>query len=222
MRQDNNYSGFLLDWPSRSVRVDDLLLCSSLQYVSTIGASKWERFIYKSDTPLRGEDPDILSAPFKYEVICRRSGSRLLILSYNRDIVDHILVQELHKILVPRLRHMSIAVDQLVRIIAEKPTIYSLSFVHAQVPAFGTSLRLVTFHGNDLAEASLFRDHIDLFNVLTCGLRYTIGGREIVKLGGDGTVSFYMARDERVREVERVLTFLRDNDYLSSDILADE
>ena len=222
MRLDNNLSGFLLNWASRSVQVEHLLLSSKLSYVGTVGTSRWDRFVYKSDTALRGEDTSQISGPFNYDVVCRRSGSRLLLLSNNREIVEHILEQELNRKLIPRLRKMSIAVDQLVRLIAEKPTTYSLSYVHALVPAFGTSLRWVTFHGNDLAEASLFRDHIELFNVLTCGLKYTIGGKEIVKLGGDGTVSFFMTNNNRVNEIEKVLTFLRDQGYLSSKILVDE
>ena len=97
---------------------------------------------------------------------------------------------------------------------------YALSFAHATTPAFGTSLRAISFYGDDLAEASLFRDQIGLMVFFTCGLREAAGGSEVVRLGAEGGISFFLTEARRVLEVEKTLTFLRPEGYLASEILA--
>jgi hypothetical protein len=147
-----------------------------------------------------------------------------LLLSVGRPVVEHILKDELDPVLGPGLRRVSIAVDSLVKKIAVRPTSYVLSFVHARVPAFGASLRSVSFYGDDLAEASIFREQMNFLVFFICGLRQATGGGEIVRLAGDGGVSFLLTDppEEKVREVEEVLKFLRKYDYLESHIWEDE
>lgn len=214
-----NLGGFLLDWSERNVVRTDLLKCDSLTFVRKIPNTHWEEFEYLSQIALRGEDEISTAKPYRYVLICRRSGSRIILLSFNRDIVEHLLESELSKIFVPKLRAVSIAVDELVRGITAHPTKYSLSFVHARVPAFGTALRSVSYYGDDLADASLFRDNVDLMNFFICGLRPTVGKSEIVRVGTDGTLSFYMPNVARLNEVEEVFSFLRKEGYFSIDIL---
>ena len=114
----------------------------------------------------------------------------------------------------PVLQRVPIAVDSLVKDLTVHPTVYAMSFVHARVPAFGTSLRAISFYGEDLADASLFRESASLMNFYTCGLRSVNGGGEIVRLGSDGTISFYMRGSEDVQAVEEALHFLRSHGYL--------
>ncbi len=220
---DKNFTGVLLEWPSQEVvQRTDLLKCSRLHFERMIESSKWEQYVYESHKPLRGEDITGTRPPYHYVVLCRRSGARLVFLSVTRNIVDHLLEKEFDKVFTPHLRRVPIAVDQLVKAIVNKPTIYVLSFVHARVPAFGSSLRSVSFYGDDLGDASLFREQMDLLVFFTCGLRNAVGGAELVRLGGDGLVSFFFTEPRRVLEVERVLSFLREKNYLTSDILTHE
>jgi hypothetical protein len=213
-------SGLLLDWPVRSIQRADLEQYGHLRFLSEIGGSKWEKYLYASPTPLRNEDRLGASAPFEYEIICRRSGSRILVLSEGRNIVEHLVKDGLDLMLAPGLRKVSIAVQELVNAIAARPTLYVLSFVHARVPAFGASLRSVSFYGDDLAEASLFRDQMELLIFFVCGLRRATGGPEIVRLGADGAISFRLSSpvEDRIREVEEILRFLRVEQYLVTDI----
>jgi hypothetical protein len=97
-------------------------------------------------------------------------------------------------------------VKQLLR----QPRDYALSFVHARVPGFGNALRALSFYGDDLAGASLFREHADLLVCYTCGLRKAAGGTEILRLGVDGNVSFFLGDQKRLRAIEDTLRFLRD------------
>ena len=164
--------------------------------------------------PLRGEDTDNTPGPFRYLLVCRRSGPRVLLLSLNRQIVDHVLKEVLNRLFVPALHPVPIAVDTLVKNLTLHPRVYALSFVHARVPAFGTSLRAVSFYGEDLAEASLFRENASLMNFFTCGLRRAHGGNEILRVGNDGTISFYMRGSDDVLDVEEALRFLREQGCL--------
>ena len=216
--EPRNLSGLLLELPSRAIQRADLLGSKALGYEGKVGTSSWERFTYRSQTPLHGEDVALSHPPFRYPMICRRSGTRLLALSVTRMIVEHLLESELNGALSLKLKRVAIGVDQLVKNLANKPTEYALSFAHARVPAFGASLRAVSFYGEDLAEAALFRDQLSLMVFFTCGLREANGGSEIVRLGGDGYVSFMMSGPRKVLEVERALSFLREQGYLANEL----
>jgi len=211
------FSGLLLESPLRTVQRADLEKVRNVSFVEVVHGTNWEHFSLKSEQALRPEDRP---GPYDYPIICRRSGSRVLVLSVTRQIVEHLLQHDFESIFSPQLRRVSIAVDGLVKGIANKPTAYALSFAHARVPAFGNSLRAISFYGDDLAEASLFRGQLDLMVFFTCGLREAAGATEIVRLGGDGAISFFMGTSHRVLEVERALSFLRHEGYLTSEIWA--
>jgi hypothetical protein len=210
------FSGLLLESPLRALQRADIEGVRNFSFVKVVHGTNWEHFVFRSEKPLRLEDG---TGPCEYPIICRRSGSRVLMLSVAREIVEHLVKNDFEQAFSPQLRRVSIAVDDLVKGIARRPTLYALSFAHAKVPAFGNSLRGVFYYGDDLAEASLFRDQIDLMVFFTCGLKEAAGGAEIVRLGGDGTVSFFMST-HKVLEVEKALGFLREEGYLTSEIWA--
>jgi hypothetical protein len=214
MEDNRNYSGMLLDWSVRAVDKDDLLGCPSLHFMGMAGKSKWERYEFRSDQPLLGEELVGSNTDFSYPVLCRRSGRRLLILSAGQKVVEHIVEEEFANLFVPHLRKVKIAVDQLVRGLTNKPTLYVLGYVHAKLPVFGALLRSASFYGDDLAEASLFKENIGLMNFSTCGLRPAVGPNEIVRLNSDGSLYHVQPDPDRLVEVEHVFRFLRESGYL--------
>lgn len=214
-------SGFLLENPHSYITRSDLLRCDKLQFVTTVQGTRWEKFTFFSDIPLKGEDIENINVPFKYHVFCRRSGPRVLFLSTSRDLANYIIDNYLSGIFTPPLRRLTIAVDDLVKALIDKPTKYLLSFVYARSPAFGSALRALSFFGDDLAEASLFRDCSHLLNYYSCGLRSSVGGSEIIRIGAEGFISFYMSGSNRIIEVETALSFLRDGGYLPDMMLSD-
>jgi hypothetical protein len=216
--ESRNFSGLLLEWAGNAIQRGDLLRAAGLRFDGLVGSSAWEKYVFDSPVPLRGEDLSVYDPPFRYPLICRRSGSRLLVLSVSRSIAERLLGVEFHAAFVPRLKPVPIGVDQLVKGITARPTEYALSFAHARVPAFGATLRAISYYGEDLAEAALFRDQLPLMVFFTCGLREARGVNEIVRLGGDGHVSFLLSTPRRVIEVERALSFLRREGYLASDL----
>src|SRR5262245_31452825 len=132
--------GFLLEWRGRPVTQEQLLKCPGLTFESRLRESSWEQYTFHSPKPLRGELAESAS-DFAYLVICRRSGPRLLLVSQGRSVVDHLILRELGAVFVPRLEGVSVAVDLLVRDLTRRPGEYSLGYVHARLPAFGTALK---------------------------------------------------------------------------------
>lgn len=217
-RESQNRNGSLLEWPVRAIERAHLESCGGMEFLGEVGASRWEEFQFTTDEPLRGEDRASRAGPYRYAVICRRSGPRIAVLSLNRRIVDRLAERLAAEVLALRLRRVSIAVDSLVKALVGRPTRFSISFACARLPAFGAALRNVSFYGEDIGEASFFRENVHLMNVFVCGLRRTAGGSEIVRLGSDGRISFNMQASVTVLEVEDVLRFLRQEGYLSTEI----
>lgn len=177
----------------------------------------WEQASYVSQVALTEQDRQRGSPPFSYPLEWRLSGSRVLLLSHDGAEV----VEDFRKSLAAKsqikLSPVAIAVDSFVKDTAREPSGYVLSFVHARVSAFGTSLTSISFYGADVSEAKFFRDGLDLFNCHTCGIRRVTGGAEIVRLGNDGSVSFKDTGVQRLKDVETVLSHLRSNGYLADD-----
>lgn len=210
-------TGLLLEWPGGKVNRNLFDLCHGISFKCEIPSSNWEEYIFQSEVPLRDEDIYDIQPPYKYPIVARRSGARLLLLGPRRDIVEYIITNNLNIFISPPFRHVSIAVDGLAKSIVANPAIYVLSFVHARVPAFGASLRSVSFYGDDLGEASLFCDNIEYMNVFTCGLRRAVGGPELLRVSGDGMVSFHYSDPQKVFEVEKVLSYLRKEGHLLAE-----
>jgi len=212
--------GALLESLAGDIQLEDFVRTgSSIVVEGVIQGTRWEKITLSSNNPLHREDTRVMEAPFRYPIVCRRSGPRILVMSIARDIVDHFASMYRGVGRVLPLKRVSITIDALVKELVSRPTEYSLGFVHARVPAFGASLRSVSFYGDDLADASIFRDNVSLMVFFICGLKSAIAGQEVVRLGSDGTVSFNMGSPRRLLEVEKVLTFLRQYGYLESDLL---
>jgi hypothetical protein len=220
--EPRNLSGLLLELPSRPIQRADIADLRGLSYQGKIGSSAWENFTFKSQVALHHEDVTASNPPYTYPVICRRSGTRLLALSIGREVIEYLMAERMGALSDLRMRRVSIGVDQLVKNLADRPTDYALSFAHARAPAFGASLRSLSFYGDDLAEAALFRDHLSLMVFFTCGIREAHGGAEVLRLGHDGAISFQYTSQRRILEVERVLTFLREQGYFASDLWSGE
>lgn len=224
MTNDVKYDlrGLLLERRRGFIERSEISKSPRMKYLRQIPDSEWEEFVFSSEIPLRGEDEENNRGLFNYPVFCRRSAARILLMSLSRKIVEHMLDNNLADIFFPKPRYVSIAVDHLVKALVKQPTIYAISFIHARLPAFGASLRAASFYGDDLGEASIFRENVNLMNCFSCGLRSAAGRREIVRLGTDGSISFKMYSDKTVTEVESILRFLRRKGYLPTQIWESE
>jgi hypothetical protein len=211
-----NVSGVLYEWSAGNIELSHFKEYDCNIEFNNIPNTGWETFTYLSDVALRHEEKIYnIPGPYRYSMVIRRSGPRFLLLSENRSIATHFMEHTLSQILKPLPCQVNIAVDSLARNLAKNPTVYALSFIHARVPAFGTSLRSISFYGDDLGTSTYFVKSLELFNVHTCGLRHAQGGHEIVRIGSDGGVSFLFSNEKAI-EVEKLLGFLRNQKYLST------
>jgi hypothetical protein len=192
------------------------MLGHGMSFVKQVARTKWDEYRFRSSKPMRGEVQYNFGGTWEYVVLCRRSGSRLLLLSETTSIVETILDAEgIYGRGVP-LRRIGIAVDALVKGIAREPGEYLLSRVDAKVPGYGTSLRSITLYGEDLGEARLFREQLPHLQCYACGLRYARGGTEICRLVNRGGISFRYSGESSLRAVEQAIGFVSKNQYLET------
>lgn len=206
--------GYLLTSAGEELLRENVLCSPGLSFSRQLEYSKWEEFKFSSPLPLRGEEQPTLTGHFEYAIFCRRSGPRILVLSEALSVVDAILRQESVYGKSPKLRRMSIAVDPLVKFIARSAGRYLLSRVDALVPAYGQALRSISFYGDDIGEAKIFRDSLDLLQCYGCGLREVSGKTEILRLVNKGIVSFQFSGVRRIAEVEKALSFVSGQNFL--------
>lgn len=213
-------SGSVLEWAVRPIEQEDICTQDNITFVRTVGATRWEEFLYLSPVPLRDRDDE--AAPFEYRFFCRRSGKRLALLGQTYEISKAIENDLIRQTFVLRMRRVSISVDPLVKALVEKPTLYSLSYAYARAPAYGTALRNIIFYGEDLGNAGVFRDILHLLTFASCGLRRASGGTQLLKISANGKISFTLRSDSTLVEIEKILGFLRDYGYLKSSLLDEE
>jgi len=206
----NRVAGFLLTWPGGPIPRE--LLEDVLRPLGDLaGIPRWERYALDSP-PIFGEEVED-GATVNYQVIARRSGGKMILVGV-AGLVEHVVDKGHLARIRPALRRVPVAVDALIRDIAERPGDFAISYAHGRSPGFGARMRSVSYYGDDISEASLFRESLPLLVFSTCGLRRVARGSEIMKFGSDGSVSFRLDSRRRASEVERVLSYLRDNGYL--------
>lgn len=207
-------SGYLLASPESEITHNQLVLDKRINSYKPEPAIKgWEVLVFKSDEPLLNEEELNLSGPFYYPIVCRRSGQRVLVLSRARQITDYIKNRVFSKVFTPHLFPIRFAIHDLVNDISSKPRHYKLSFVHVRVAAYGNSLRAASFYGDDIGEANLFRENIDLFSCFTCGLRIANQSYELIRLSAEGLVSFHCSNISRFQDIEDVLGLIKNKGY---------
>lgn len=210
-------SGFIFEWSVGNIERGSIDSCPCTKFMQTEEGSRWERFEYTSREALNGEEQYGDLGPYRYPIICRRSGPRIAILSVSRNVAEAFANRLSREVLAIRLEKMAIAVDAMVKLIVKRPTVYCVCYANARTPAFGTALRNVVFSGDDLGAINWFKDSTELMSFFLCGIRLSSGGTEIIRLGSDGRMSFQFGGPKILLQIEEVLHFLRTEKYLSRE-----
>lgn len=213
--RDNEFfhlTGYLFAVDQRVTR-ENLTSNSSIVFRRPMYAKGWEEYEFHSPRPLL-DDEELREPPYVYKLVCRRTGVQFALLARAKKVVDYLWENDLRALFGPQLSRVSIKIDELVRLLSKSPDRYVLSTVYARVPAFGESLRAISFYGDDIAEAVLFRQNISLLNCYTCGVRDVVGGPEIVRLGTDGYLYFAFTGANSIKRVDQVLLFVVENDLM--------
>ncbi|MEA1647832.1 hypothetical protein UAJ10_02205 [Nitrospirillum sp. BR 11164] len=212
-------NGYLLFWPGSpgNIKIEDLSQSSNLRIMSNERAYGWDFMEFKSNIPLDNEDHGILSPPYLYKIMCRRSGPRVLLLSTGKKIVDVLIEKEINTTLSPNLRPAHLKINDLVHLIVKSPDRYLLTSVYCRTPAYGADLQSLSMFGDDVGNAELFREIMDRMTAYRCGLGRLRDRKEIVRLGSDGAISFFWENERRAKEVESTLNYLKNNNLIETD-----
>jgi hypothetical protein len=161
-----------------STRTDSTLLdtisVNDLSLVRNILNSKWYIYNFCSDVPLTEEDIYTYrkGMVFNYPVYIRHIVDKLILLSLNHRIVEHLYRKRLSSNPQLNLRYTTVDVDKLVRDIASiYENKYDLTYIGAHYPTEGNTLNTVSLYGDDLAKANLFQNNQKLFVFYRCGLK---------------------------------------------------
>lgn len=180
--------------------IEQELLIRKSASIEPIG---WEFFSLLTKESLRPDREEEGRGPYRYEILCRRLGAYVILASDSRNIVDYLLSKKRFMYAdKPPFVPIKIHVDRLVRKITHDPTSYAINFVHAKVSGFGDALKSMSLYGDDITEAKLFRDSIDLMSCTRCGLSDISEGFEVIRVGNDGSINFFDNPFERLVEVE--------------------
>ena len=223
MKRDPEYLTGYLFGTERALARETRLVWPTLSFRRTIYAvsreegsghlrTQWEEYEFHSETSFLDEESLGEKGPFIYKLVCRRAGPQLLAMARDKRIIDYLWLNDLREAVGSRLSRIPIKVDDLVKLVARSPGKYVLSSVYARVPAYGEFLRAVSFFGDDIAEAPVFRENLSLWTCYSCGVRNVVGGSEIVRLGTEGNVNFLFSGHQSAKRVDEVLGFVSEND----------
>lgn len=209
------YSGFLMSCPSGAVTHSNLTGLPHLSGGNSVGSSHWESFTFTSSRPLAAEDPRIIPGPYRYSVLCRRSGSRIIIASRSRHITSILLETSVQKAFTPPLQNIPILIDSLVDYIVSNPECgYGVAFLHARLAGYQPELNAISAYGEDITSSGFFKANREYMSVFSCGLTNSKESREAIRVSSLGGVSFQVTSIDDLLFVERTIGFLRQMKFL--------
>jgi hypothetical protein len=206
--------GYLLGTGGEELTRENSLRSSQIYFTRQLEGTKWEEYRFSSPKPLMGEEQLTLTGSFDYIILARRSASRILVAGEGLRIVEQIIRFENSMGAGPKLRRVTISVHALVQAIAQTPGRYLLSRVDALVPGYGQALRSISFYGDDVGEAALFRTNLEVMQCYGCGLREVASLKETLRLVNKGVVSFQFNGPRSIIGVERALHFVSSQELL--------
>jgi len=195
---------------------ETLLKLKPIKTFAPIHNSNWYLATFLSERALI--DPDVENPPFEYPIYYRQSSRRALILSPRKSIVDEFLRLVCTKNNLPSLEAVYIDVQRLVQAIRSEPGRYAVTYLHARTSGLGSSLKSLSFYGEDVTGASLYRAHAQSLLSHTCGLRDVYADKrsltEAVRVSSEGSVSFYFSNHEDLGAAEKAIGFMFKNGFL--------
>lgn len=210
-------SGFLMSSSQLNVSADwiTILQSSGCKMKRKMSGDGWLLFEYLSNEPLLKDDAS-RTPPFIYRIVIRISGKKALFLSQSRRIVSHILYNAIDSSFRKQLSKVFIDTDAFVNHLTENQENYMLTLVHARVNEFGDQLSSMAFYGNDISNASMFRQHRNLLTVFTCGVREKKSTEELMVIGNNGFVSFNYLKSGNGAAIDNALGYINDNGFMRS------
>jgi hypothetical protein len=194
----------------------------NISYCFSDKDSGFEAFSMMTDTPLQTTDLNKGSPPSEHDFYVRRIEQSMVIMGKSKDVANHVA-----KVLLPkhsiRCLQQGVDVDGLVKFLNKQhlksvndnkddKSMFSMTYCHARVPAYGENLRSLSMYGDSLVEAGLFSNNIDNLDFYSCGLGRQFGG-EIARIGNLGSISCNISKKNVLSEIILILEFIAENDF---------
>lgn len=208
-------SGFLMTSSQINVSADWVAIIQSAgcRMKKKMAGDGWLLFEYQSNEPLLRDDED-RTPPFIYKIVVRVSGKKALILSPSRKVVNHLISLSIGSQHRKHLNKIFIDTDSLVNHFTDNPDKYLLTLVHSRVNAFGDALSSMSFYGNDISSACIFREYRELFTVFTCGIRVVSSPEELMLIGNNGFISFSYLKSDNGSAIDSALGYISDHGFM--------
>lgn len=203
-------------WMGGRAVINEVLRVAFVLSFAKIDRTEWFQMQYVSSEPLI--DPAVEQPPYNYWIYYRQSARRAVVVSAKRTIVERFLqsLSAAHGIGAPE--SVFVNVQGLVSHICAKPGSYAATYVHARTSGLGSSLRSLSFYGDDVTGSSLFREYAAALLPHTCGLRDVYANRaltsEALRVSTEGKVSFYGHAAGELLAAERALGYLNKFGFL--------
>jgi hypothetical protein len=182
--------------------------------------TRWVSFWLHSKMPLSRGDETEADGTFVYPFLLRTAEDRLILVSREG------LVQKLFERLgiAGHIESPRIGVDQLARDLVFPPLQpesdkgsgrkYLIGAMWASVEGYARTLRTVQAFGDDLAEASLFREILQQSVVTRLGLRDPRSDKDLLSINSAGDLELRFRGATHLNTVDTLTRFMRANGYI--------
>lgn len=180
---------------------------------------KWFSFAWTPPADL-SLHPEVAAAaggvPVSYPFLLRESSDRFILLSTHHSVVQAFLracgVESV--IEYPRVNIVQL-VSAVTSTTQAEGRSYRLGAVFAAAEGYGRSLKTVAFWGDDLGDASLFREISPKLAPFRAAVRDVRSDREIASIGSGGEVSLFYRGLGHLDQTDRLFRYFTDLDLIS-------
>lgn len=185
-----------------------------------IDGTRWSYFWLSFDRALSAGDQPQADGVYHYPCLSREAEDRYILASTDSSVVDHLFEQTGTAGLVDSPR---IHVDRAARDLVFPPPDaegqtpgrrYTLGAVYGAVEGYARALRNVSFFGDDIAEAELFRYALKQMSVTRLTLRDPNTDRELISLNTTGGLDFHFRGSKHLNSIDALTAFFRSSGYI--------
>lgn len=193
---------------------------SAVTSVHKVDGSKWGGFWIRVAVPINAGDKPQDDGVFRYPFLFRESDDRYIIASTESKLVDFFFDRAGIK---PFVESPRVNVDKATRELVFPPPDsagripgrrYTIGAVYGAVEGYARALRNMSFFGEDLAEAALFRSALEQISVTRMAIRDPIIDRELISLNANGGLDFHYSSAAHLNHIDTLTAFLRANNYI--------
>lgn len=188
--------------------------------MAPIEDTRWHGFWLRSKTSLVGGDSPDADGLYSYPFLVRAANERYILVSRESALVDLILERAGvgGHVDSPRVQVDRAARDLVFPDTEHQKSItgrkYTIGAIWGAVEGYARALRNLSFFGDDLAEAELFRYALQQITVTRIGLRDPVIDKELLSISSTGSLDFQYRGANHLVAIDTLTTYMRKNGYI--------